>query len=304
VLNLNKYRYIISFVLATLMINAFSQTDLLFNNYNINTIAHNPASIENNGTVNAYLGIHQQWIGFDDAPNMQWGYVSNFHDKLNMGVSLNIINQSVGAAITQTIKVGYNYHIYIRGGHNISLGLGAGVYIRRFDFSKLDFEDEETDIPLNAQTELKPDFDFGLEYYFKDFTFGFVSNHITISNKNATVFKLPLQNHIYASYATILKPGYILVPRIDYFNSGTISSFGVSADFFFHESFNVGLAYRYNTSFIIRAGINISTMFHLQYAYDIGAGSFTTYNSGTHEIILGLRLKKKNQSYNSPRFID
>lgn len=301
---MNKLRYIITFAFITLAVNVFAQTDLLFNNYNINTIARNPAAIENNGTINAYLGIHQQWIGFDDAPNMQWGYISNFHDKLNMGVSLGIVNQSVGAAITQNIKVGYSYHIYIKGGHNISLGLGAGVYVRRFDFSKLDFEEEESNIPTNAQTELKPDFDFGAEYSFKNFVFGFAANHITIANKNATIFKLPLQNHIYASYAISIEPGLLLIPRIDYFNSGSISSYGLSADFYYHEIFNAGLAYRHGTSFIIRAGVKISAMFHLQYAYDVGAGSFARYNSGIHEVILGLRLKKKNQSYNSPRFID
>ncbi|MFK5857155.1 MAG: PorP/SprF family type IX secretion system membrane protein [Bacteroidota bacterium] len=299
-----KFKYILSLIILILTSQVFSQSDLLFDNYNINTIAHNPAAIENNGTVNAYLGIHQQWIGFDDAPNMQWGYVSNFHDKLNMGISLGVINQSVGATITQNIKVGYAYHIYFKGGHTVSLGLGAGIYFRRFDFSKLKFDEDESEIPLSAQTELKPDFDFGIEYMYKDITLGFASNHITIFNKNATIFKLPIQNHFYAEYSVDIKSGILFIPRLDFFNSGTITSLGVSGDFFLYDSFNVGLSYRYNTSFIIRAGIKINSMFQLQYSYNIGSGSFATYNSGVHEVILGLRIKKRNLSYNSPRFID
>ncbi len=283
---------------------ALPQSDLLFNNYNINTIAHNPAAIENNGTINAYLSAHQQWIGFDDAPNMQWAYISNFHDKLNMGISLSVINQSVGASITQNVKVGYAYRIYIVGGHIISFGLGAGIYVRRFDFSKLRFDDNETDLPLSDKTELKPDFDFGMEYSFKGFTFGFASNHFTIPTKNATVFKTPMQNHIYAGYNYHLSSDLMLVPRIDFFNSGTIKSYGFSIDFFIKEKFNVGLAYRYQASFIIRAGVAINSLFQIQYSYDIGSGNFATYNSGVHEFILSIRINKGTQSYNSPRFID
>jgi len=235
---------------------------------------------------------------------MQWAYVSNFHDKLNMGVSLGIINQSVGATITQNVKIGYAYHIHIKGGHTVSLGLGAGVYFRRFDFSKLEFEDEETDVSMSPQTELKPDFDFGIEYIYKEFTFGFASNHFTILNKDATIFALPIQNHIYAKYEIKIRDGIVLVPQFDFFNSGTITSYGVSTDFFLHNTFNVGLAYRYGTSFIIRAGAKISSVFHLQYSYDMGSGNFVTYNSGVHEVVLIARFKKRNLSYNSPRFID
>lgn len=301
---MKRFKYIVTVLLISLAVKALPQSDLLFNNYNINAIARNPASIENNGTVNAYLGMHQQWIGFEDAPNMQWVHVSNFFDKLNMGISLNIVNQSIGASVTQNIKVGYTYHLHFNGGHKISLGLGAGVYFRRFDFSKLRFDEEDPNVPLSAETELKPDFDFGAEYNFKNFVFGLASNHITVSKKNATVFKLPLQNHIYAGYVINISTGVSVIPQIDFFNSGTISTLGVSADFFLHDVFSMGLGYRSGTSFIIRAGVKISSVFNLQYAYDLGAGSFASYNSGVHEVILIARFKKRNVSYNSPRFID
>jgi len=290
--------------MLTLAIQVLPQSDLLFSNYNINSLARNPAAIENNDAINTYLGIHQQWVGFEDAPNMQWAHASTFFDKLNMGVSLNIVNQSIGASLTQNIKAGYAYHIHIKGGHQLSLGLGVGIYFRRFDFSKLRFDEDETNIPLSSESELKPDFDFGAEYHFKDFTFGLVANHITVSNNKATVYKVPLQNHIYASYVISVKTGISLVPRLDFFNSGTITSFGVSTDFFLHDVFNAGIGYRSGMSLIIRAGAKISPVFQLQYAYDMGAGDLASYNSGIHEVILIARFRKKASSYNSPRFID
>ena len=299
-----RFKNIATILLLFFTVQLFSQSDLLFSNYNINTIAHNPAAIENNGAINAYLGVHQQWIGFDDAPNMQWAHVSSFFDKLNMGVSLDIVNQSVGASLTQNVKLGYAYHIFFNGGHTLSLGLGAGIYFTRFDFSKLTFDEDEASIPVSSETELRPDFDFGVEYNYLDFTFGFASNHLTTPVKKATIYKLPLQNHIYAAYMLNINNDVSVIPRLDFFNSGTITSYGISADLFLYETFNVGFGYRTGTSFIIRTGVQISSVFQLQYAYDLGAGEFTSYNSGVHEVILILRFRKKNLSYNSPRFID
>ena len=299
-----RFKYIITILLIHFTIQVCSQSDLLFSNYNINTIARNPAAIENNGAITAYLGVHQQWIGFDDAPNMQWAHMSSFFDKLNMGVSLDIVNQSVGASITQNIKVGYAYHIFFNGGHRLSLGIGAGIFFRRFDFSKLTFDEDEASIPLSSETELRPDFDFGVEYNYVNLTFGFASNHITTPNSKATIYKIPLQNHVYAAYELNINTDVSVIPRLDFFNSGTITSYGISADLFLYETFNLGVGYRTGTSFIIRSGVKISSVFQVQYAYDLGAGEFTSYNSGVHEVILILCFRKKNISYNSPRFID
>ncbi len=280
------------------------QSDLLFNNYQINRLAHNPAAIENNGMINAYLGAHQQWIGFDDAPNMQWAYVSGFINKQNMGLAVNIINQSVGATLTQNLKIDYAYRIYIRGGHSISLGVGAGLYLRKFDYSKLRFEEAEMQMPVSDESKLQPDFDFGAEYIFRGFCVGFASNHITVSNSNSTIFKIPIQNHAYADYEFDVYENLNIVGGLDYFRSGTIDCYGISADMLLKDKFNAGIAYRTQTSFIFRAGAQLTQVLNVQYSYDMGAGSFANYNSGVHEIVISARFGKKPSFYNSPRFID
>ncbi len=51
----------VRYILFLLLIQSgllMAQSDLLFNNYNINSIVRNPAAIENNGAINAYLGAH------------------------------------------------------------------------------------------------------------------------------------------------------------------------------------------------------------------------------------------------------
>ena len=297
-------KHIVIILLLTSSCSVFAQSDLLFSNYNINAVAFNPAAIENNNSLNAYLGLRQQWIGWEDAPNMQWLNISTFFDKTNMGVSLSINNQNVGAELTQNIKLGYSYRLYIAGGHQLNFGIAAGVYFRKLDFSKLTFEEEEENIPISDERQTSADFDFGFEYSFKKFTVGISSNHITTTNKKATVFKIPIQNHLYARYLIDASDEIRIIPGIAYHRSGSINLFDISADMFYKNIFNLGFNYRAGTSFILRAGVRLTNVFEINYAYDLGAGKFRNYNSGSHEIILIGRFSKKSKSLNSPRFMD
>jgi type IX secretion system PorP/SprF family membrane protein len=301
---MNALRSLILFFLLTLLASVKGQSDLLFNNFNINSIAHNPAAIENNGLVNCYLGAHQQWIGFQDAPNMQWVHVSTFFDRQNMGVSLNVSNQSEGVALTQNIKLGYAYHVLFKGGHQLSLGLGAGVYFRRIDYSKLHFAEEEQGIPVSTENILRPDFDFGFEYHYHQLTAGAVATHITVANKNASLAKIPIQNHFYIRYSLDAGKEITLVPGLGYFASGKISTLSLEADMEYRKLFQVGVSYRTQQSLIIRAGILLSEVWEIKYAYDLGAGSFATYHTGIHEFVVVARFARRNSALNSPRFID
>ncbi|PLX11732.1 MAG: hypothetical protein C0598_07475 [Marinilabiliales bacterium] len=302
---MKKFKLHIVFWIALLQISIVNaQSDLLFNNSNINEMAFNPASIENNNSLNAYFGVHQQWIGWEDAPNMQWLYASTFFDKSNMGVSLNINNQSIGSEITQNVKLGYSYKLYISGGHQINFGLAAGLYFRKLDFSKLHFEEDEESIPLSDERQIYADFDFGFEYFYKNLKVGISSNHITVNNKNATIFKIPIQNHFYAKYNIEAVTDLRIIPGIAYHRNATLDVYEFSTDIQFKNMFNVGMAYRVSTSLILRAGIRLSDVFELQYAYDLGAGKFRSYHSGSHEIILRGRFLRKSKSLNSPRFMD
>ena len=297
-------RNIALLILLAASASVFAQSDLLFSNYNINAVAFNPAAIENNNSLNTYLGLRQQWVGWEDAPNMQWLNASTFFDKANMGVSLNINNQSVGAELTQTIKLGYSYRLYLAGEHQLSFGIAGGLYFRKLDYSKLRFEEEEENIPTSDERQTSADFDFGFEYAFKNLLVGMSSNHITTTNKNATIFKIPIQNHVYARYFVDAGSDIKIVPGIAYHRSNSINLFDFSADMFYKDIFSAGFIYRIETSFIIRAGVRLTSVFELNYAYDLGTGKFRNYNSGSHEIILIGRFSRKSKSLNSPRFMD
>ncbi len=284
--------------------NAFSQTDLIYSNLNMNRFAFNPAAIENNGAINARLAVRQQWIGFPDAPNVQFINVSDFFDPSNMGIGLSVSNQSAGAEMQQLIKASYTYHIYFKGGHQLNLGVGAGVLFRKLDFSKLKLQENEEGIPVSDERQTLSDFEFGIEYHYKGLRAGIASNHITTPTKKATIFRIPIQNHLYASYLFVVNKEISIEPGLAYHRGGPISTIDISTDFFLRNVINIGIKYRTSTSFIIRAGIHINKTFEIDYAYDLGAGSLRNYNSGSHEFVLIAHFHKKLNVLNTPRFID
>ncbi len=297
-------KIITAIILSFVALSLNAQSDLVFSNAGMNRYAYNPAAIQNNNAVNLRLDARKQWVGFPNAPAVQFLNVSDFFDRANMGLSLSISNQTAGAEKQQLVKAGYAYSIYFKGGHTLALGAGAGLLFRKLDFSKLHFEEDEEGIPVSDERKLLPDFEFGLEYHYKGLTAGVASNHITTSDKKATVYKVPIQNHVYLSYFFLMSPELSVEPGMAYHRGGPVNTFDFYTDFYIRDKINVGIKYRTSVSFIIRAGIKINNAFEIDYAYDLGAGSLRNYNSGSHEIMLIGRFRKKTTILNTPRFID
>ncbi len=297
-----KYTYGLIIVFCGLLTTASAQSDLLYSNLNVNAQAFNPAAIEDNQSINARILMRQQWVGFDDAPSSQWLNLSHFFNKFNSGLGINVFNQSAGAEKTQVLKLNYTYKFYVAQDHRLAFGMGAGVYFRKLDFSKLTFEESEEHIPVSDDRQTFADFDFGVEYTFKKLTIGLSSNHLTTSNNNATLFKIPIHNHLYASYYVSIMDQLDFIPGVAYHRSAGINIFDVSADFIIMDRINVGMNYRLESAFIIRAGIQLNSIFEIHYAYDLGAGELRNYNSGSHEFMVIARFKKKQAAHHSPRF--
>ncbi len=282
----------------------FGQTDLLYSTMGMNRFAFNPAAIENNGSINIRLDGRLQWLGFPDAPQVQMLNVSNFFDRKNMGLSATVYNQSAGAEKQQSFRLSYAYALNLNNGHELVFGLSAAVLFRKLDFSKLTFGEDEQGIPLSDERQIHPDFDLGMEYHYRGIVAGIAANHITTPANRATIFKIPVQYHIYGKYLFNLNSEVTLQPGLAYHQSNSVRVVDISVDAFLRNTINVGLAYRTSTSLILRAGIQLNPDFEIHYAYDLGAGSFIRYNTGSHEIMLLWRLRKKASVLNSPRFID
>lgn len=293
-----------SVVLLLLVHVGVAQTDLLYSSMQMNRFAFNPAAIQNNGSINFRLDGRRQWIGFPDAPQALILHVSNFFDRKQMGVTATVYSQRTGAEQQQLLRAGYAYALTLSKGHELVFGLSAAVLFRKLDFSKLTFEQDEQGIPLSDERQIRPDFDLGMEYHHGGFIAGIAANHITAGLSKSAILNIPIHLHAYVQYFYPLNAEISLQTGMAWHQSGTVKVFDISADAFLRNTVKVGLVYRSSTSFILRAGIQLNPDLEVHYAYDLGAGSFIRYNTGSHELMLIWRLHKKASVLNSPRFID
>ena len=76
---------------------------------------------------------------------------------------------------------------------------------------------------------------------------------------------------------------------------------------FYQKRYWLGAAYRVSEKFkgesvVGMLGLYITDFLRLGYAYDLNVGNIGSYSSGSHEIMLGFRIKPQTRSYNkTPR---
>jgi type IX secretion system PorP/SprF family membrane protein len=283
---------------------SMAQSDLLLSNSGMNFTAYNPAHLSMNGMINTYLLTRQQWIGFPDAPSLQKIGVDYFAEDRNMGFKFNFMNLAAGKEITRQASLSYMYRVAFSDQLYLGLGLSAGLYNRFIRFSELVFYDGNEPLIKPDESYLRPDFEFGFEVQWKDFSAGMAANHITTPSREATVFKIPVHNHLYVSYKASVAEDMNMNASVSWHQQESIRMVQLDARFIYHNIVFGGLGWRSNDALIIHAGMNFSEFVGIAYAYDIGITRFSNYNSGTHEFMLTFRFNPRQQTYLSPRFLD
>jgi type IX secretion system PorP/SprF family membrane protein len=297
-----KYIFLAVFQLL-IFFEAKTQTDLLFSLHGMNQKVFNPATMDDNGRINLEMMARQQWIGFPDAPAVQYLSVDMFMDEQPMGLKLSFLNQTAGKEITRQLNLAYAYQVRISNEIELRFGLSAGFYQRQLLYSDLIFEEGNEPLIKPDESVIKPDFSFGAELYWNNFTLGMAANHITTPNRKATIFRIPIHNHLYLNHQISLNPQSKFLTEISWHQQGTINRMQLGA-LIETGILEAGLAYRHQDAIIIRAGIAISEKIKLHYSYDLGISKIANYNSGTHEIGLQFGFPKKSGTYLSPRFLD
>ncbi|MDA3944485.1 MAG: PorP/SprF family type IX secretion system membrane protein [Bacteroidetes bacterium] len=281
----------------------FAQTDMLFSQHGMNQRVFNPAAIIDNGMLNMELMGRQQWIGFPDAPSVQYVGADLFMEQQPMGLKFGFLNQIAGKEITRQLGVSYAYQVRFSQVLSAQFGLSAGFYQRQVRFSELIFEEGNEPLIKPDESVLKPDFSFGFELYWKAFTLGMAANHVTTPHRKATIFKIPIHNHFYLMHRFILENEIQFFSGISWHQQGSINRFQLDVQFNFGQ-WEAGLAYRNQDALILKAGIALSANIRMNYAYDFGISKIANYNSGTHEISLQFNFARRSGTYLSPRFLD
>lgn len=314
-MRLNK-RYIIAvavFVVSALCFHegAFAQNDVQFTEYWAVPTYYNPAATGDIDFVRIRGGARMQWVGIDNAPRsfLAAADMPVKIGKKRIGVGVNMSQESLGLFSNMLVNAQGSYKMkFLKG--VLSIGIQAGYYNTKFKGSEVyipegdDFHQPVDEaIPTRDVTGNSFDLSAGLWYTHKYFTLGISCLHlleptVRLDSEGAETAEV-------SQYETILK-------RALYFTaSGNIGlkntlfelqpSMMVKTDFdnfaaeltmraMYNKFLSFGIGYRYKDAVSAMIAAEFKNFF-IGYSYDYPTSAISKASSGSHEVVVGYRVK-------------
>lgn len=276
--------------------------------YMNNNYAINPAIAGMYDYYQVNTTIRNQWAGVNDAPRTNVISIYGRHNK-NIGLGGIIYNDVTGPTSRIGSAVSYTYKLSLNKKIDLSFALQGGF--TQFKIIK-DLQTEHVNDPLLQGGDVVrtlPDATFGINLSGSNWYFGAALPQLLSSELNLMdddVAKLydqyssdgKLARHIYilGSYKHNINSLLSLEPNIfvkAVEGASTQVDFGVKTQY--KDLVWFGTNYQVNndlSSLAILLGYNINNRFNIGYSYGLPTSSYSSYYSGSHEFMLGVKLVK------------
>ncbi len=200
-----------------------------------------------------------------------------------------------------TLSLSYAFHQPITRDIRIAAGVAPGIIQYSLDPSYVNTaKGNDPAIWDGRINEVKFDLNMGLWLYSERFYVGMSGAQLVpskrqlISTGSAQDNKGELQKHYFMTggYRFDVSPDVTLVPSV-MVKMAQPSPVSVDATVkaLYANRLWVAATYRHKEAVAAMAGINISHLFDLAYSYDAGTSPLGTTNAGSHEVVLGFKIR-------------
>lgn len=317
-----KYIFITMF-LSLFVFKVYPQMDAQLSQYMYNHASFNPASIGENGMINASGVQKLQWLGIFGAPRTTYFTLNSplKIGKTNQAVGVTFLRDQAGAFTNQSANVQYAYKKKVADG---ILSIGASVGFMGLGIESDSLKDihgnsfqseyhEKTDnaVPKSDVYGLGLDVNAGVFFTGKKYYAGISYVHLNNSSfviGDTLEYKMRGIGYFTAGYEIALEnPKILIKPSALIKSDFTTWQIDLSSRIEYDKRFWGGLSYRFQDAVVIFAGINISNGMSIGYAYDLPASTIIRATSGSHELQISysfsLDMSKKNNKYKSIRIL-
>lgn len=295
-----------------------------YSQYMNNNYLLNPAVAGTEDYIDVKLSFRTQWVGIEGAPKTYYASVNSSLGRLHTQSKRTLHDWSRGfhaigglvfrdetGPISYTGVYGsYTYNLALTRSLRLALGVAVGMRQFSLDGSQLRFYNTSTVVA--SQASRVPDGTVGLWLYNDNFYAGVSSaqilgNQLDVAyDANArTLGPNRLERHYFLTGGVRLPLGddVSLVPSVlvKYMKPAPVSV-DINAKLKIRDILWVGASYRVNDAFSGMVGVNFSPVASLSYSYDAITSDLAGYQSGSHEVLLGLKLKKKQKAVCPDRF--
>jgi type IX secretion system PorP/SprF family membrane protein len=320
------------FFLATTSTRA--QQNIQFSQYVFNGLSVNPAYAGYKEDLYLNTFYRHQWVNFPGAPHT--GGISldgalNANDG-RVGLGLQVMYDKLGPQDATSVYGNYSYRIPLdeEGNRRLCIGIAGGVTQYGLNGAALVYNDPaDPAIPATKINTTVPDARFGVYYFTPKYYIGLSVMDLfalyTVNNgyswKGYNYNTIRKTQHLYLTAGTILnlsddlklKPSILMKEDFKGPTNVDLTAFLLIADkLWIGGSYRTGVKLWHKpalasdleqldaASAIVEFFAN--DRFRIGYAYDITISKMASYQSGSHEISLGITFPSKKQRVLSPRY--
>jgi type IX secretion system PorP/SprF family membrane protein len=275
----------------------------LFTQYFLNDYVTNVAVAGSRPWFDVRSAHRYQWAGITDSPRTFTLSVCGPNKKMNMGYGFYLFTDNVGPTRRTGIQFSYAYHFKLTKTVKLSFGLSGGLLQYMVDGSKITLRDKYDAVISNGlQASLLPDFSFGFHLYHEDWFVGasfpqLVQNKLYFFDYQTQTLSR-LEDHYYANagYTFHVTEDIDVQPGVLFkYVKPLPAQFDFMGRVIFKKQVWVGGSFRTQDAWTLFAGYTYKNNLTIGYSYDITTTGLKNYNSGTHEIVGGIRLVRKKQ---------
>jgi type IX secretion system PorP/SprF family membrane protein len=298
---------LLPFLLLLLSIGLKAQDQAIFSHYNINPILINSAVAGFKGEHQALFNARMQWAGFPGAPKT---LMAQYHGPLSQsfGVGLGVLTESAADINRMRVQLNYAFRFKIQDSWDVAAGFATELHQIRLNNNVgnsafIDLGDRIINNNMNGVRFL--DASAAIYTTYKKNTFGgFSLNNLVRSRLDDVVS--PDENESFLSYYTFFLGHRFDVDGLNFSLEPSVMiqqirdvPFQMDINLkagFMDDQLLAGISYRSLGVMGLMLGTQVSP-FNLYYSYNVSFQRFQQFNSGAHEITVGLNMRNKNSAF-------
>jgi len=313
-------RIYISILTFCFVNSVISQQIVLNSQYMFNDFAINPAIAGTKNYAPITIDIRRQWVGIREAPAAQHlSYHGHVHKQIGAGGYL--FNDVAGPVRRTGLMAALSTQVATSYATRLSFGIAGSFTQFVMDKTRI-FTEEPNDITVDKYTsnELIPDLSAGIHWYGGYHHIGISAHNLLQTKSDLYSISLPvtstLDRAIYVSGSFLIGSENSVIAiepsgLLRYMFNAPFS-FDINTRIIYNHQVWAGVSYRYLDAIALLIGFERG-FFGIGYSYDINTSALSTYNSGSHEVVLIFKTSKqrgrgvqqwnqRNRVYDCPAF--
>ncbi len=289
-------------VVVFVAIGGFAQQLPQYSQFFMNKMLYNPGATGIENFWEAQAVNRMQWVGITDAPRTHVFSADGPIKNMKMGLGGKLYTDITGPTRRTGFSFSYSYKLKVSKTMKLGMGLSFGGMQYTTDGSQITMNNPD-DIAFSNQVQstFVPDAGVGFHLYSDDFYVGVSVPQILgtklqfFDHYQETESALARHFFAYAGYKFRVSDDFVIEPAVmaKYVDPAPVAFEG-NLRVIYQEFLWAGASYRMNDAVVAMVGVTINKSVVIGYSYDMTTSNLQKANSGSHELVLGIRFKQKD----------